>query len=417
MGTDRRRPEILAPAGNMTCLQAAIDAGADAAYLGLGKFNMRARSSVNFSPEELPEAAARAHAAGVKLYLTLNSIIFESELDAMRGTIAAAAPHVDAFIVSDLAAMDACRAAGAAFHVSTQMSCSNSVAARALKAMGASRVVLARECTLAEAAAIARDSGIEIETFVHGAQCVAESGRCFMSHEAYGKSANRGECRQPCRRKFLVRAVDRWGRPGAADASRDAPPEFIVGPHTVLSAKDLCSLPFVDRLVDAGIASFKIEGRARNPEYVRETVSAYREAADAAVAGTFTRELADRLVERVSRVFHREFSTGLFFGRPGTDQFTDKEDSVACTVKRHCGIVTDYFAKAGMAQVQVQDAPIACGDLIQIHGSSTGVVELRVPGMRRDGETPAVAEKGTWVTFACPRVRRGDKVFRIDARG
>ena len=411
-----RRPEILAPAGNMTCLQAALDAGADAVYLGLGEFNMRARASSNFSPCELPEASRRCRAAGAKLYLALNSILFEDELGKAAEIVDCAKPFADAFIVADLAAVDICRRAGAAFHISTQMSCSNSVAARAFKSMGASRVVLARECTLQEVARIVRECGIEVETFVHGAQCVAESGRCLLSHEAYGMSANRGECRQPCRREFVIRAVDRWGRPDAVADSSRGPAEFTVTPHTVLSARDLCSLPFVDKLVEAGIASFKIEGRARNPEYVRATTLAYRTARDAALGGTFTPELAGRLVADVSRVFHRDFSFGLFHGRPGKDQFTDKEDSSASAVKRHCGIVSDYFARAGIVQITVQDAELRAGDLIQIHGETTGVVELAVPPMRRDGEAPETAEKGTWVTFPCPRIRRGDKVFRIDSR-
>lgn len=409
-------PEILAPAGDMTCLSAALAAGADAVYLGLGRFNMRARASSNFTAETLPEASRRCRERGAKLYLALNSIIFEDELESVRRTVEESKDFADAFIVADFAAIDICRRAGAPFHISTQMSCSNSRAARAFRDMGASRVVLARECTLSEVARIARESGIEIETFVHGAQCVAESGRCLLSHEAYGKSANRGECRQPCRREFVIRAVDRWGRPDAVAECRDSPAEFTVTPHTVLSAKDLCSLPFVDKLMDAGIASFKIEGRARNPEYVASTVKCYRRAVDAVKDGTFTPALAQSLVEEVSRVFHRDFSFGLFYGRPGDDQFTDKEDSTASTLKRHCGIVIDYFAKARIAQVAVQDAELRPGDTIQIHGETTGVVELAVPPLRRDNEIPEVALKGTWVTFPCPRVRRGDKVFRIDKR-
>jgi len=416
MNLPPRKPEILAPAGDMTCLQAALDAGAGAVYLGLGAFNMRARSSANFSAEELPEASRRCREAGARLYLTLNSILFEGELAGVERTVRDTRRFVDAFIVSDLAAMRICRECGAAFHVSTQMSCSNSVAAAALREMGASRVVLARECTLAEVAEIVRKSGIEVETFVHGAQCVAVSGRCFLSHHAYGKSANRGECRQPCRREFLVTAVDRYGRPGAVDAGRDSPPEFSVGPHTVMSAKDLCSLPFIDKLAEAGIASFKIEGRARNPEYVRATTLAYRRAVDAVYDGSFCAALAEELQRDVSRVFHREFSSGLFHGRPGADQFTDKEDSASAVVKRHVGIVADYFVKAGIAQVQVQDAALRTGDTIQIHGASTGVVELKVPPLRRDDLEIASAGRGEWATFTCPRVRRGDKVFKLDER-
>ena len=197
----------------------------------------------------------------------------------------------------------------------------------------------------------------------------------------------------------------------------DADAEFEVEPHTVLSAKDLCSLPFVDKLMAAGIASFKIEGRARNANYVKTVTEAYREAVDAVADGTFTQELAARLVEKTKTVFHREFSTGLYFGRPGADQFTDAEDSTATTVKRHVGVVMDYFLKAGIAQVKIQDCPVRVGDKLQIHGPTTGVQEFAVASLRRDDEIPAVAEKGTWVTFPAPRCRVGDKVFLIQAAG
>lgn len=407
------RPEILAPAGDMTCLQAALDAGADAVYLGLDGFNMRARSGVNFTRETLPEASRRCRARGVKLYLTLNSIIFEGELAAVEEMIVFAKPFVDAFIVADWGVIALCQKHGAVVHVSTQMSCSNSAAAKFLKSQGVERVVLARECTLAEAREIVRTAGVEIEAFVHGAQCIAESGRCLLSHEAYGCSANRGECHQPCRRRFLIKAVDRYtdkdGNP-----IHDADAEFEVTPHTVLSAKDLCSLPFIDKLVESGIASFKIEGRARKPEYVHTVVRAYRTAVDAVLAGTFTPELADRLVEETKTVFHRELGTGLFFGRPGVDQYTDHEDSLATSVKRHSGIVIDYFLKAGIVQVQIQDHPLAVGDHVQVHGSTTGVVEVIIESLRRDDEVLQCAERGNWVTFPCPRVRVGDKVFFME---
>ena len=407
------KPEILAPAGSMTALQAALDAGADAVYMGLDAFNMRARASANFTRPELPEAARRCREKGVKLYLTLNSIIFESELPGVEELIVFAKPYVDAFIVSDWGVISLCRKHGATVHVSTQMSCSNSVAARFLKSQGAERVVLARECTLTEAAAIVRESGVEIETFVHGAQCIAESGRCLLSHDAYGCSANRGECHQPCRRRFLIKAIDRY-TDADGNPLHDADAEFEVTPHTVLSAKDLCSLPFIDKLVAAGIASFKIEGRARNPEYVKTVVGAYRTAVDAILAGTFTPELADRLVAETKKVFHREFACGMFFGRPGKDQYTDTEDSVATTVKRHIGRVIDYFIKAGIAQVKIEDHAVKPGDLVQIHGPTTGVQEFTVGELHRDDERPAIGEKGTWVTFAAPRCRVGDKVFFIE---
>ena len=407
------KPEILSPAGDFTCLQAAIDAGADAVYFGLGSFNMRARSGVNFRLEDLPEIARRC-GGRVRRYLALNAIMFEGETEEIERTIVAAKPHVDAFIVADWGVAALCRRHGARFHVSTQMSTSNSAAVRFLAEQGASRVVLARECTLAEVAEIVRRSPVEIECFVHGAQCVAESGRCFMSHDVFGKSACRGECKQPCRRRFVVKAVDLYedadGKP-----VHESDTAFVVEPHTILSARDLCSIPFVDKLMAAGISSFKIEGRARNANYVKTVTAAYRRAVDAVADGAFAPGLVDELMRQVKTVFHREFAPGLYFGRPGADQFADSEDSRATTVKRHVGVVIDYFLKAGIAQVKVQDHSIRPGDAIQIHGPTTGVAELTVGELWRDDERLASADKGGWATFKAPRCRVGDKVFFVES--
>ena len=411
-----KRPEILSPAGDFTCLQAALDAGCDAVYFGLGTFNMRARSGVNFSLDDLPEIKRRCDARNVRRYLTLNAIMFEDEADTVESIISDAQPFVDAFIVSDWGVISLCRKHGAPFHVSTQMSTSNSSAVRFLADQGASRVVLARECTLAEVAKIVRRvAPTEIECFVHGAQCVAESGRCFMSHDVFGKSACRGECNQPCRRRYLVKAVDLY-EDCEGNPVHESNTAFVVEPHTVMSAKDLCSLAFVDRLMAAGIASFKIEGRARNAEYVMTVTSAYRRAVDAVLAGAFTPALVAELETEVKKVFHREFAAGLYFGRPGANQFTDTEDSLSTTVKRHVGIVLDYYLKAGIAQVKIQDHAIRPGDPLQIQGPTTGVVELTLGELRRDEESPSVGEKGTWVTFKCPRCRVGDKVFFVETR-
>ena len=408
-----KKPEILAPAGNMTCLQAALDAGADAVYLGLDALNMRARAADNFTRETLPDASARCRARGVKLYLTLNAIVYEGERDAAEDLLVFAKPFVDAVIVADWGVISLCRKHGIPFHISTQMSCSNAEAARFLRDQGAERIVLARECTLAEVAEIIRTSGVEVETFVHGAQCIAVSGRCLLSHDAYGCSANRGECHQPCRRRFLITAIDRFSDKDG-NPLHDADASFEVTPHTVLSAKDLCSLPFVDRLMAAGIASFKIEGRARTPEYVFTVTRAYRTAVDAVADGTFTSALAERLVEETKKVFHRAYATGLFFGRPGADQFTDQEDSSASFVKRHVGVVMDYFLKAKIAQVKIQDHAISLGDPLQVQGPTTGVQEFTVTSLRRDEEVLETAGRGTWVTLPAPRCRVGDKVFFME---
>lgn len=407
------RPEILSPAGDFICLQAAIDAGADAVYFGIGKFNMRTGAGANFSISDLPEISSRCHAAGVKAYLAINTIAFEDELDEIETVLTAAKKFIDAAIVSDWGVIGICRKLELPFHISTQMSVSNSEAARYLASQGATRIVLARECTLDEVKRIAAKSGLEIECFVHGAQCVAESGRCFMSQDAFGKSACRGECYQPCRRRFLIQAVD-LSPDGTEAVFRKDDFSFLLEPRTVLSAKDLCSIEFVDRLIDAGVASFKIEGRARNANYVMTVTRAYRRAVEAVLEGSYTPELKAELKNEVEKVFHREFSSGLYFGRPGTGQFTLTESSLATTVKREIGTVLNYFAKAQVAQINVLNHPIASGDEIQIHGPTTGVVEFCAGTLKHDEETLERAERGMWVTVKAPKCRVGDKVFFVE---
>lgn len=405
-------PEILAPAGDMTCLQAALDAGADAVYLGLQNLNMRSLGAANFTRENLPEASARCRSRGVRLFLTLNSLVFTSELSEAEDLIRFAKPYVDAILAGDWGVIQLCRKWDVPIHISTQMSCSNALAAAFFRDQGACRVVLARECTLPEIAEIVRQVGIEVEVFVHGAQCVAESGRCLLSHDAYGFSSNRGTCHQPCRREFLVQEFNRY--PSSAPKGTDnGDASFYVTPHRVFSAKDLCSIPFVDKLMAAGIHSFKIEGRGRNPEYVKTAVEAYREAVRAVATGVFSVELSDRLVEKCKRVYHRDFGCGLLFGRPGTDQFTDTNGSLATTKKHYAGLIVNYYAKAKIAQVQIQDTPISCGDLIQIHGNATGVVEVTVSELRHDESIWQTVPRGEWATFPCVKVHTGDKVYVI----
>lgn len=400
-------PEILAPAGNMTCLQAAVNAGADAVYLGLDALNMRCGATVNFTRETLPEASRRCREAGVKLYLTVNTIVFEGELGTVDDLLAFAKPYIDAAIVSDWAVVAACKRHGIPVHASTQMSCSNSASAAFLKSMGISRVVLARECTLDEVAEIARKSGIEIETFVHGAMCVAVSGRCFMSHEAYGFSANRGECRQPCRRFYHVAEV-------REDVHANA--SFDVQGHTVFSARDLFSLPFLDRLVAAGVCSFKIEGRARNAEYVATVTRAYRTARDAVLNGTFTPELIGELTELCATVYHREFGTGLFYGRPGKEQFvTDGTENLATVRKMHLGVVAEYYLRTKTVEIKIHNDALHTGDRLSIHGNKTGIVDLIAADVLVNGTRVEKAGKGTVAVIKCDTpVQPGDVVYQMN---
>lgn len=400
------KPEILAPAGNMTCLQAAINAGADAIYLGLDTLNMRCGATVSFTKDNLPEASERCRAAGVKLYLTVNTIIFEGELGQLDDMLSFAKQYVDAAIVSDWAAVAACKRHGVPVHISTQMSCSNSESAAFLKSQGAERVVLARECTLEEVAEIASKVDIELETFVHGAICVAVSGRCFMSQHAYGFSANRGECRQPCRRKYTV-VEERSGEGPLAS--------FDVQGHNVFSARDLFALPLLDKLTAAGIRSFKIEGRGRNAEYVAAVTAAYREARDAIMAGEFNEELVARLRTKCETVYHRELAEGLYHGRPGKDQFcSDGAENLATLKKEHIGIITNYFVKAQVAELLVHNDALRNGDVLSIQGNATGVLDIVVDNIQCDGEPANEVPRGHLATFKCEtRVRKNDIAYRM----
>lgn len=406
-----RTAELLAPCGSQAALHAAIRAGANAVYLGLDKLNMRVGAVRSFSLADLPDVHRICQEAGVKLYLTLNTIVFENERRQMRAMLDAAAPHIDAVIASDWAVFEACRRRGIAAHASTQLSCANSDAAKFLLSQGIRRIVLARECSLHEVSQIEqaiRPLGGEIEVFVHGAQCVAESGRCFLSHFAYGASANRGVCQQPCRRPFtIIREDDNEGSPRPRA-------EFAVGAHTILSARDLCSLPFLDRILKAGASSLKIEGRARPPEYVTTVVGAYRKALDAIRDGIWCKTLADELVEQCARVYHRRFGLGLFHGRPGADQFTDNDENLATRQKRNVGVVEHDYPRAGFVQIRVQDHAFKIGDTLSIQGPTTGEVSLSVDSIRHDDLVLSEAVRGDWYTIPRPvRVRPGDRVYLI----
>lgn len=385
----------------MTCLQAAVDAGADAVYIGLDRFNMRRMATRNFTRETLPEASRRCRERGVRLYLTLNCIVYEEELPALAELVAEVQPHVDAAIVSDWAAIELCRHHGVPFHVSTQMSVSNSMAARRLQEAGARRIVLARECTLAEVRAIRAAVPVALEAFVHGAMCVSVSGRCLLSHEAYGLSGNRGECTQPCRREYRIQAVD------------DEAAAFRVGPDYVLSPRDLCSLPFLDELVAAGIDACKIEGRSRSPEYVHTVVGAYREALDALREGRLDADRKQVLVARCRSVFNREFSVGHYFGRPTPGDFTAGEGNLATSQKRYVGIVRNYYKQARAAEIEVLDQPFRLGDTLLVLGETTGVARGEVTEIRRDEAPLAEAPRGSRVTIPfATRLRTNDKVYR-----
>ncbi len=400
---DSRRPELLAPAGDFTCLRAAIQAGADAVYFGVGELNMRAMAR-NFTVADLPEIGRICRAAKVRAYLAANTIVFAGELPVLRELLAAAVGQVDAVICWDPAVLALCREFGLPIHVSTQASVANAAAAMFYREQGASRVVPARECTLDEVRAIREGAGIEVETFIHGAMCVSYSGRCFLSQDMFGKSGNRGECYQPCRREYLVTEVE--------DGD-----QYILGQDYVMSARDLCTLPFLEELIAAGIDSFKIEGRNRNPEYVATVVAAYRRAIDAHFAGTLDAALKTELMDRLGGVFNRTFSAGFYHGRP-IAEFTGSRGNQAEFCKELVGVVRNYYRRIQVVEIEVQSHSFAVGDEVLIQGPTTGLVRFRPEEIRHDGNPVDPAPRTVVTCTLAERVRLGDRVYvRVPRNG
>ncbi len=392
--------EILAPAGNSEMLSAAIKAGADAVYLGVRGMNMRA-SAKNFSISEIKKAVKYAHSNDVKVYVTLNTIIYEKEI-AKIGKILDSLKkiRIDAVIAWDLSVLKMAKEKGIEIHLSTQASVSNSVALDAYRKYGVKRAVLARECTLEEIKKIISKSKIDIEVFCHGAMCVSESGRCFMSQFQYGKSANRGECLQACRRKYILR-------------DEETGQELAIENNYVLSPKDLCTVHIIDKLIDAGVRALKIEGRARSPEYVSNVVRVYKEAVDLAVGKKLSLEKKKELTERLREVYNRNFSTGFFLGRPIND-FWNEYGGKAKFRKELVGMVLNYYKKAKAFHGKLTSGKLNLGDSILIIGPTTGVVEHRIVSLRDDNDhSRKQVKKGELFTSSVSLiVRKNDKIYR-----
>ena len=399
----------MAPAGNFECLHAAIQGGADSVYFGVGQLNMRSHSANNFSPQDLAEVCCICREAGVKSYLTLNIVLYQEDLEPMRKTLdAAKAAGIDAIIASDMAAIEYCRQIGLEVHVSTQLNVSNVLALK-FYAQFADVIVLARElnlnqvrdiCQTIEKEQIKGPSGnlVRVEMFAHGALCMAVSGKCYLSLHAYGASANRGSCFQVCRRGYEVTDLETGN-------------QLNVDNKYIMSPKDLCTIEFMDKIIDAGVKVFKIEGRARSAEYVKKCASCYRRAADAVCEGTYTPELAAALKEELSEVFNRGFWDGYYQGAY-LGQWSDVYGSQATRKKVYCGKVTNWFDRIGVAEISVESAPLKVGDQVMVIGSTTGVVEFTVDDMRVNLEPAQTAEKGVRCSIAVPsRLRRGDKLY------
>ena len=388
--------EIMAPAGNFECLHAAIQGGANSVYFGVEKLNMRSHSANNFKMTDLDEIVRICSGYGVKTYLTLNIVLYNEDLEDMRRTLdAAKKAGVTAVIASDMAAIAYARQIGVEVHISTQLSISNAEALR-FYAQFADVIVLARELNLTQVkeikAIIDRDqicgpSGrlVEIEMFAHGAFCMAISGKCYLSLHEYGASANRGSCYQICRRAYDVR-------------DRETGAELTVDNKYIMSPKDLCTIEFMDKIIDAGVTVFKIEGRARSAEYVKRVASCYRRAADAVCDGTYTAELGTALKAELAEVFNRGFWDGYYQGaRLG--EWSEIYGSKATRKKAYCGKVTNWFGKLGVAEILVESYSLKVGDKILIIGPTSGCVEYTVPEIRVDLKPVQEAGKGVFCSI------------------
>ena len=398
--------EIMAPAGSRESLHAAINAGADAVYFGIGALNMRAHSAAAFTIDDLKEIAQLCRDKGVKSYLTVNTIIYDDDMNAMREIVdAAKAAGISAVIASDVAVMTYCREVGVEVHLSTQLNISN---AEALK-FYAQFAVLARELSLKQVAAIHRaaeaghicgPSGrpVRIEMFCHGALCMAVSGKCYMSLHTRGKSANRGGCLQNCRREYI--AVD-----------RERGTELEIDNGYIMSPKDLKTIGFLDLMVKAGVRVFKIEGRARGPEYVRTAVTCYSEALSAVLEGRWSEEVSRSWDERLASVFNRGFWDGWYLGRTAAE-WTDRYGSRATEKKIYAGKCLDYFAKAGIGWFEIHGETVKAGDKVLIAGPTTGAVFAVAEEIRCNEEPADEAPKGTEATFRVPeKIRENDKLY------
>ncbi len=403
--------EIMAPIGSRESLAAAIQSGADSIYFGIEKLNMRAHSASTFTITDLQEIAETCNQHGIKSYLTVNTIIYDEDIPLMHEIVdAAKKAGISAVIASDVAVMTYCRTVGQEVHLSTQLNISNIEALR-FYAQFADVVVLARELNMDQVTEIHRQaveqgicgpSGkpIRIEMFCHGALCMAISGKCYMSLDAANRSANRGECVQICRRSYIL-----------TDAETGH--QIEVDNKYLMSPKDLKTVRFIDRMMKAGVRVFKIEGRARGPEYVYTVVKCYKEAIQSVLDGTFTKEKKDEWDERLSRVFNRGFWDGYYQGQL-MGEWNKEYGSCATERKVYVGKGTKYFSKLGVAEFAVEATTFQVGDKLLITGPTTGVIYVTADEIHDDNGPVQVAQQGTRVSVAVPaKVRPSDKLFKI----
>ena len=405
----------MAPVGSRESLQAAIQAGAGSVYFGIGRLNMRAHSANTFTVDDLREIASTCAGHGIKTYLTVNTVIYDGDMTDMREIVdAAREAGISAVIASDMAVIMYCRSVGMEVHLSTQLNISN-IEALKFYARFADVAVLARELNLDQVAAIHKQideqnvcgpSGerIRIEMFCHGALCMAVSGKCYLSLDNAGRSANRGECMQLCRRSYLV-------------TDTETGTQLEIDNKYIMSPKDLKTVRFIDRMMRSGVRVFKIEGRARGPEYVYTVVQCYKEAIASVLEGTFTDEKKDRWDERLATVFNRGFWEGYYQGQL-LGEWNKNYGSNATERKVYVGKGVKYFSKLGVAEFTCEAAEFSVGDKMLITGPTTGVMYVTVEEIHDDTHSVTTAQKGTRVAFKVPdKVRPSDKLFKIIRTG
>ncbi len=408
---DIQEYEIMAPVGSRESLAAAIQAGAGSIYFGIGQLNMRSHSANHFTIEDLKEIAETCNERGIKTYLTVNTVIYGEDINAMREIIdAAKAANITAVIVSDVAVMVYCRQVGMEVHLSTQLNISN-IEALKFYAQFADVAVLARELNMEQVAEIYRQIEeqdirgprgelVRIEMFCHGAFCMAISGKCYMSLHDSNRSANRGQCTQICRRSYTV-------------TDNETGNQLEIDNKYIMSPKDLKTISFIDKMMKAGVRVFKIEGRARGPEYVYEVVTCYKEAIQSVLDGTYTEEKKDKWDERLSTVFNRGFWDGYYQGQR-LGEWTKNYGNKATEKKVLVGKVMKYFSKLGVAEIAVEASEIEKDQNMLITGPTTGIMKFDASEIRYDLKPVEKAEKGWRVSVPVPdKVRPNDKVYKL----
>lgn len=402
--------EIMSPAGSYESLMAAIQAGAGSVYFGVGVLNMRSRSAANFTLEDLKQITDICHEHQVKTYLTVNTIVYNDEISMAHELLdAAKACQVTAIIASDMAVIQYARQIGLEIHLSTQCNVTNVEAVRYYSQF-ADVVVLGRECTLkqiADICQIVKEQNItgpkgelmKIEIFVHGALCMAVSGRCYLSLNNYNFSSNRGACNQPCRRAYKI-----------IDEENEI--ELKVDNPYILSPKDLCTIGFLDKIIKSGVSILKIEGRGRSPEYVKVVTKCYHEALRAIEDGTFSQEKTEEWMTRLRSVYNRDFWGGYYLGRT-MGEWSKRYGSQATRYKQRVGKITNYFSKLSVAEVCMEEGELSVGDDILIIGTTTGVYEDKLSEIRLDLMPVEKVEKGVLCSIPVKElVRRGDQIFK-----